>query len=83
MLRIFKDNGIEFEKIFICPHLPKNNCNCRKPKTGLLDNFIRDNNINWKKSVVIGNSNDDKDLAENLKLNFIKIKTNQAFKLNI
>ena len=83
MLKIFKDNEIEFEEIFICSHLPEDNCNCRKPKTGLLDNFIKNKNIDWKKSIVIGNSNADKGLAKNLKLKFIKIKTNQAFKLNI
>lgn len=31
--------GGEIEDIFICPHGPDDNCDCRKPKPGLLNSF--------------------------------------------
>ncbi len=31
------DAGGEIAAIFYCPHSPEDNCNCRKPKTGLID----------------------------------------------
>ena len=34
MLKLFCDEGIAFDQIFICPHFPDKGCNCRKPKTG-------------------------------------------------
>src|SRR5947209_1952013 len=34
MLRLLAGEGIEFEKIFICPHFKFAGCDCRKPKTG-------------------------------------------------
>lgn len=32
-----EDLGGEISAIFYCPHLPEDNCKCRKPGTGLLD----------------------------------------------
>ena len=30
----FKENGMDINVRF-CPHTPEDNCNCRKPKTGI------------------------------------------------
>ncbi len=70
MLRIFKEKGIEFERVFICPHLRKDNCKCRKPKTGLVDEFIKLADIDMKNSFVCGDRESDKKFAENLGLKF-------------
>lgn len=69
MLRIFRKNGIQFSKIFICPHLPVDNCNCRKPKTGLVLEFIKTADL--RESFVCGDCESDKEFAENLNLKFI------------
>ena len=82
LLKILKENQIEFEEILICPHFPKDNCSCRKPKTGLLNDFLK-KNIDWKNSLVIGNGEADKGLAKNLGLKFIEVKTNTTFNINI
>jgi imidazoleglycerol-phosphate dehydratase / histidinol-phosphatase len=71
MLKIFRKEGIEFEKIFICPHLEKDNCNCRKPKTGLVDELV---NIDLENSFVCGDRESDKGFAKNLNLKFISPK---------
>ena len=36
ILRSFASQGIHFQAICICPHLASDNCECRKPKTGML-----------------------------------------------
>src|SRR3989339_126548 len=36
MIEEFKVNGVYVDDIFICPHAPSENCECRKPKPGLL-----------------------------------------------
>ena len=81
LLKILKKNSIKFSNILICPHLPSNSCKCRKPKTGLLQNIIRD--INKKNSLVIGDRSSDEQLAKKLNIKFIAIKTNQTFNLNL
>ena len=35
------ESGTYIDGIFFCPHTPETECNCRKPKTGLLD-YIKD-----------------------------------------
>ncbi|MBU1064914.1 HAD-IIIA family hydrolase [bacterium] len=48
--------GAEIHGIYYCPHLPEDNCDCRKPKTGNLKKAIRDFNIDISKSFFIGDS---------------------------
>lgn len=79
MLSIFKKNGIKFNKIYICPHLPSENCDCRKPKTGLINKFLRENQIDKSNSFVCGDRDSDKLFAKNIGTKFIPMKTNTNF----
>ncbi|MBD3244449.1 MAG: histidinol-phosphatase [Candidatus Moranbacteria bacterium] len=79
MLQIFAKNNIKFDQIFICPHFPKDNCACRKPKTGLVQNFLKNLELDKTASFVCGDRSSDKEFAQNLNLNFVKIKTNGNF----
>lgn len=49
---------------FYCPHTPDDNCNCRKPKTGLLDE-IREIYPNNEIIGMIGDSDCDIEFASN------------------
>lgn len=79
MLSIFSKYGIKFKKIFICSHLPSENCDCRKPKLGLVKNFLKNNQINKKNSFVCGDRETDKQFARNLGIKFISMPTNGNF----
>ena len=53
--------GTGFDKFYICPHHPnadilkyRRNCNCRKPKPGMLIDAADEFNIDLKKSWMIG-----------------------------
>ncbi len=37
LINCVESAGGEIQGIFYCPHLPDEQCNCRKPKTGLLE----------------------------------------------
>ncbi len=82
MLAIFKDAGIAFDHIFICPHFPEDDCACRKPKTGLVDNFLRENDIDMEASFVCGDRENDRQFAQNIGLKFIPAKTNGKLTIN-
>ena len=49
--------------IYYCPHLPQDNCNCRKPRTGLLDAVEQDYGCTVAGSVLVGDSMKDIELA--------------------
>ncbi len=66
MLDLLQSQGIEFDGIFICPHVDADNCNCRKPRTGLLTRFLAGHAIDLDRSAVIGDRPTDLELADNL-----------------
>jgi len=76
MLKIFASQGIIFDAIHICPHKREQNCECRKPKLGLLMDYMRDLNWDRENSYVIGDRDTDVQLAENLGIVGIKFSNN-------
>lgn len=67
MLNCFKKEKIRIDKIYYCPHHPKDNCFCRKPKTGMIEKAVKDFGINLSKSWIIGD--DEKDIAMGKEVN--------------
>ena len=49
--------------IYYCPHHPEAGCNCRKPKTGLIEQILQKHPIDLKASYVIGDQLSDLELA--------------------
>ncbi|WP_412778985.1 bifunctional histidinol-phosphatase/imidazoleglycerol-phosphate dehydratase HisB [Canicola haemoglobinophilus] len=66
MLDIFRSQGILFDEILICPHKPEDNCDCRKPKTKLLQKYLDKQLFEPATSFVIGDRATDVELAKNL-----------------
>lgn len=78
LLSLLSQQGIQFEQVFICPHLPEDNCYCRKPKTGLVDEFLKNNrrSIDLKNSFLCGDRETDQQFAKNIGMRFIRTPTN-------
>ncbi|HEY4368591.1 MAG TPA: bifunctional histidinol-phosphatase/imidazoleglycerol-phosphate dehydratase HisB [Steroidobacteraceae bacterium] len=66
--------GIGFDAEFICPHFARDACACRKPKTALLDGYLRDNPIDRQNSHVIGDRDTDLELARNLGIQGLRLR---------
>jgi len=66
LLSILSTQGIEFDEIFVCPHLPEAGCDCRKPRTGLLSRYLAANLIDLSVSAVIGDRDSDMEFAARL-----------------
>ena len=59
MINYLKSKKINILEVFFCPHLPEDNCKCRKPKPGLFKDAIRKFNINVNSSYSIGDKETD------------------------
>ena len=66
VMSLFESQGIGFDEVFICPHLPDDGCECRKPRTGLLTRFLASHDIDVDTSAVIGDRQTDMELAERI-----------------
>lgn len=73
IVALFASQGIVFREIFICPHKPGDGCDCRKPKPGLLLNFLSQTQLDRQWSVVIGDRQTDLDLAANIGLRGVRL----------
>lgn len=63
MMSLFESQGVSFDEVFICPHLPDEQCECRKPRTGLLTKYLAAHDIDLSASAVIGDRETDVQLA--------------------
>ncbi|MGN6264594.1 MAG: bifunctional histidinol-phosphatase/imidazoleglycerol-phosphate dehydratase HisB [Ginsengibacter sp.] len=66
VIKTFRDQGIVFSDIFIDRTFPHENKNTRKPGTGMLVQYIEDENYDLQNSFVIGDRLTDVELAKNL-----------------
>jgi len=55
----FKKKSIKILFSIHCPHLEEDNCNCRKPKPGMIEKCFKKYEISKKASWVIGDSERD------------------------
>ena len=70
----FSENGIKIKDIFYCPHPRYDNCDCCKPKTGLIKQALsKYPNIDISKSFMCGDSSNDMQCAESIGLRFFGI----------
>ncbi|KTD64818.1 bifunctional histidinol-phosphatase/imidazoleglycerol-phosphate dehydratase HisB [Legionella spiritensis] len=79
ILTLFQSQGIAFSEVFICPHRADEGCRCRKPKTGLLDAFMTENDLDKNNSLVIGDRTTDEELANNLGVSFLPINARHGW----
>ena len=85
--------GAFVDAIYVCPHHTdkgfegerpeyKCNCDCRKPKPGLLLQAAKDFNIDLSESYMIGDSHRDVEAGENARVKkSVKVVENQVYAL--
>ena len=72
MMQVLTSAGIRFDDVLICPHKPEDNCDCRKPKTKLLVNYLVEGVMDRDNCYVIGDRQTDVQLAENMGINALR-----------
>jgi len=65
MIDEFKKNDIPILDSYFCPHGPKDNCECRKPRTGMFVDAIEKHSVDMNNSWMIGDKESDITAAMN------------------
>ena len=73
MLQELGKSGCHIDAIYYCPHSPNDNCNCRKPKPGLILKAAHDFNIDLSASWMVGDSGTDLEAGVAAGCNTIKV----------
>jgi imidazoleglycerol-phosphate dehydratase/histidinol-phosphatase len=71
---LLASQGIEFDAEFFCPHRAEDGCDCRKPRTGLLRDYLAGETIDLDASFVIGDRDTDLELARNLGIEGLRVR---------
>ena len=66
LVSLLGNEGLSLAGIYYCPHGPEDHCACRKPAPGMALAAMRDFGFTASQAVVIGDSEADMGLAENL-----------------
>ena len=64
MQKKLAEHKINFKGIYFCPH-DYGECECRKPKPGMIRQAVQDHGIDIKSAIVIGDDLKDMELAKN------------------
>lgn len=80
MIKEFEKNGVKISQVELCPHSPNVECNCRKPKIGMIENILKNHDIDLENSILIGDKDSDIKCAKNAKIaTSIQVKTGHKF----
>ena len=78
ILDLLASQGIEFEAVCICPHFKREDCACRKPKLGMVQEYLAAHTIDKARSFMIGDRDTDLEFAANLGVQGLRIRLDGA-----
>jgi D-glycero-D-manno-heptose 1,7-bisphosphate phosphatase len=56
IVRVIEDAGGKVDGVFVCPHTPQDQCDCRKPEPGLFNQAARALSVNLAQSIFVGDA---------------------------
>jgi len=78
---LLRDEGASLDGVYFCPHLPEDDCLCRKPRPGLLERAARDLGFLPAESFVIGDKACDVGLGRAVGARTFLVKTGYGARL--
>jgi D-glycero-D-manno-heptose 1,7-bisphosphate phosphatase len=75
MVRQLAEAGARIDAVYYCPHTSEDHCDCRKPRTGMLQRAALEHALDLKHSFVVGDRYGDVELARNAGSRAILVRT--------
>ncbi|MFN2268496.1 MAG: D-glycero-alpha-D-manno-heptose-1,7-bisphosphate 7-phosphatase [Desulfonatronovibrio sp.] len=63
--KMLTDQGVKIQDSAFCPHLPKDQCSCRKPGTGMWKQLCAKHGLIPEQSIMVGDKKSDLDFGAN------------------
>jgi imidazoleglycerol-phosphate dehydratase/histidinol-phosphatase len=76
VLELFASQGVVFDAVFVCPHFKHENCGCRKPKLGMVEEYVRTHPIDAARSFMVGDRDTDLEFAQKLGVTGLRVLLN-------
>ncbi len=80
MCSLVEEAGGQVDGVFFCPHSPDEDCSCRKPKPGLLEQIEKEFSVSVTGAYFVGDSEKDIDVALSKSCIPILVKTGKGSK---
>lgn len=74
VLALFRSQGIEFEHVFVCPHVADDGCDCRKPRAGLVARYLAGTPLDLAACAVVGDRDTDLEFAERIGVRGLRVQ---------
>ena len=75
LVELLAAEGVSLDGLFYCAHGPDDDCPCRKPRTGMVEQFASRNPFDPRECFVIGDRATDIELGRNLGAGTILVRT--------
>lgn len=75
MLEELASQGAKLDGVYYCAHVSADNCECRKPKLGMLQQAARELQLDLHRSFVVGDRYGDLELAHRAGARGILVRT--------
>jgi D-glycero-D-manno-heptose 1,7-bisphosphate phosphatase len=75
MTQQLAEAGARIDAVYYCPHTSVDHCDCRKPKTGMLERAALEHALDLQHSFVVGDRYGDIELARNAQARAILVRT--------
>jgi imidazoleglycerol-phosphate dehydratase/histidinol-phosphatase len=74
ILALFASQGVAFDAVFICPHFKRENCGCRKPDLGMVEDYVRTHPLDHAACFMVGDRDTDLEFAANLGIEGLRVR---------
>ena len=73
--QLLEAEGVYMDGIYFCPHIPEDDCLCRKPKTGLLELAAKELNFDPRDCLVVGDKASDIKMGQRVGATTMLVRT--------
>jgi len=73
--QLLEAEGVRLDGIYFCPHMPEDDCLCRKPRSGLLESAAKDHDFDPKACFIIGDKASDIEMGQRVGAATLLVRT--------